>query len=169
MAKPVDLPYDAATRCVARYAWFEAMRPMGWAVFLDSGDPARSGGRFDILAAGPRAIAVAPEGPFGAARRMLSGEAPGTADGWPASGGVFGYFGYESGREWAGLAPRKGEVASFMPDVALGLYPWTIVVDHEARRAAITSLASVPDADVEALRERLLAAPDPAPRAFCVT
>src|SRR5689334_22036196 len=119
MANPLPLPYDAATRCADRYAWFDALRALGWAVFLDSGDPARSGGRYDILAAGPRAITVAPEGPFAAARRMLAGEAPAGGGDWPVSGGVFGYFGYEAGRAWAGLPPRKAEVAPFMPDVAL--------------------------------------------------
>ena len=56
MARPLELPYDPGTGCAARYAWFESIRPLGWAVFLDSGDPARSGGRYDILAAAPRAV-----------------------------------------------------------------------------------------------------------------
>ncbi|HEX4763175.1 MAG TPA: aminodeoxychorismate synthase component I [Usitatibacter sp.] len=170
MANPLSLPYDAATRCADRYAWFEALRSLGWAVFLDSGDPARSGGRYDILAAGPRAIAVAPQEPFAAARRLLSGEVAGDATAqWPVSGGVIGYFGYEAGREAAGLSPDKAGTAPFMPDVALGLYACTIVVDHTAQRAAITSLASVGEDEVLALRERLLAAREGAPRAFCVT
>jgi len=169
MANPLPLPYDAATRCDDRYAWFDALRPLGWAVFLDSGDPTRSGGRYDILAAAPRAITVSPEEPFAAARRLLAGEAPGTGSPWPVSGGVFGYFGYEAGRGAAGLARQKAQTAAFMPDVALGLYPWTIVVDHQERTAAITSLSSVTEAEVATLRERLLAARDPAPRPFCVT
>jgi para-aminobenzoate synthetase component 1 len=170
MANPLPLPYDAATRCADRYAWFEALRPLGWAVFLDSGDPARSGGRYDILAAGPRAIAVAPREPFAAARRLLSGEAASDATAqWPVSGGVIGYFGYEAGREAAGLSPDKAGTAPFMPDVALGLYAWTVVVDHAAQRAAITSLASVGEDEVLALRERLLEAREGVPRAFCVT
>jgi hypothetical protein len=59
MARPLQLPYDSASRCARRYAWFGAMRAWDWPVFLDSGDPARSGGRYDILAAGPRAAAFA--------------------------------------------------------------------------------------------------------------
>ena len=74
MAKPLDLPYDMQTRCGARYAWLEAMRPMGWAVFLDSGDPARSGGRYDILAAAPTAIVTSRDDAFAAARRLVQGE-----------------------------------------------------------------------------------------------
>ncbi len=169
MASPLPLPYDAATRCAERYAWFEAIRPMGWGVFLDSGDPARSGGRYDILAAGPRAILVADPQPFNAARRLLAGESPSVdAQGWPVSGAAIGYFAYEVGRPMAGLPPPASATVPFMPEVAIGLYGWTIVVDHAERRAAITSLASVGEADVLRLRERLLGAREPAARPFCV-
>ena len=73
MARPLELPYDAGTRCAERYAWFEAIRPLGWPAFLDSGDPARSGGRYDILAAGPSAVTTSRDAPFEAARRLVSG------------------------------------------------------------------------------------------------
>ena len=169
MASPLPLPYDTASRCLDRYAWFDAIRPQGWAVFLDSGDPARSGGRYDILAAGPRAVLVSGVEPFAAARRLLAGESPDAgASGWPVSGAAIGYFGYEVGRPQAGLAPRKAGTTAFMPEVAMGLYACTVVVDHLERRAAITSFASVADGEVEQLRDRLLAAREPAARAFHV-
>src|SRR4051812_41886452 len=98
MSQPIELPYDAPSRCAARYAWFEAMRTMGWAVFLDSGDPARSGGRYDILAAGPKAVVASRKEPFEAARRLLRDEHCQDSDGrWPVAGAVMGYFGYELG------------------------------------------------------------------------
>ena len=169
MASPVALPYDAATRCADRYAWFEAMRPLGWAVFLDSGDPARSGGRYDILAAAPRAVIASGDEPFAAARRLMAGEAAGEAgDAWPISGGAIGYFGYEVGRPAAGLGRRKPGTVAFMPEVAIGLYGWTVVIDHAEQRAAITSLASVSAAEVAAIRERLLAAREQPTRSFRV-
>ena len=71
MARPLQLPYDAGTRCEDRYAWFDAIRALGWAVFLDSGDPARSGGRYDILAAAPRALTTAREGAFASLVRCV--------------------------------------------------------------------------------------------------
>ena len=169
MASPLPLPYDAATRCAERYAWFEAIRPMGWAAFLDSGDPARSGGRYDILAAAPRAVLVADREPFIAARRLLAGEAQsGDAHAWPVSGAAIGYFAYEVGRPVAGLAPPAQASTPFMPEVAIGLYGWTVVIDHAEKRAAITSLASVGEAEVAQLRERLLAARETPARAFVV-
>jgi para-aminobenzoate synthetase component 1 len=158
MARPLELPYDAASRCAERYAWFEAMRPMGWAVFLDSGDPARSGERYDILAAGPRAILASRDAPFAATRRLLGGERASAAEqSWPVSGAAIGYFGYEVGREGAGLPRDKAGTAPFMPEVAVGLYPWTVVIDHRERRAALTSLESFGDAEAAGLRDRLLA------------
>src|SRR5688500_8739768 len=157
MARPLEMPYDEATGCAARYAWLEAMRPLGWPVFLDSGDPARSGGRYDILAAAPRAIATSREEAFSAARRMIAGERASHA-GWPVSGAVIGYFGYEIGRAVAGLPAAKANTDAFMPAAALGLYPWTVVVDHVERRAALTSLDSFAEADAQSLRARLLGA-----------
>jgi para-aminobenzoate synthetase component I len=165
MAKPIELPYDAASRCGARYAWFEAMRRMGWAVFLDSGDPARSGGRYDILAAGPRAVVASRNDAFGAARRLLAGERC-EADGeWPVAGAAIGYFGYELGREGAKLPAEKPGTSAFMPEVALGLYPWTLVIDHERKRAALTSFESFGAGQAADLAGRLLraAAREPLP------
>jgi para-aminobenzoate synthetase component 1 len=167
MARPLELPYDAATRCAQRYAWFEAVRPMGWAVFLDSGDPARSGERYDILAAAPRAILASRDAPFEATRRLLRGERESpAADPWPASGAAIGYFGYELGRESAGLTRDKAGTHAFMPEVAIGLYPWTVVIDHREGRAALTSLESFDDAAAAELRERLVAAPQREARTF---
>jgi para-aminobenzoate synthetase component I len=167
MARTLELPYDAATRCAQRYAWFEAMRPMGWPVFLDSGDPARSGERFDILAAAPRAILSSREAPFADTRGLLHGERAGASDGaWPVSGAAIGYFGYEVGREGAGLPRDKPGTAPFMPEVAIGLYPWTVVIDHRERRAALTSFESFGDAAAAEVHATLLAAPQRETRPF---
>jgi para-aminobenzoate synthetase component 1 len=178
MARTLELPYDASTGCAERHAWFERLRPLGWAAFLDSGDRARTGGRYDILAAGPVASLVSREGrceilrdgcatafddgAFAALRSLLGGAAPGDAA-WPIAGGAVGYFGYELGRALAWLPAAKPGVAAFMPEAAVGLYAWTVVVDHAERRAALTSLADFPDGEAEAIRERLLAG-EPAAR-----
>ncbi len=176
MARPLELPYDETTRCAERHAWFETLRPLGWAVFLDSGDPERTAGRYDILAAGPVARLVASggavtiedgrgrraagPGAFAGVRELL-GSARGAAGGWPLAGGAIGYFGYELGREAAGLAGAKAGTAPLLPEAAVGLYAWTIVVDHRERRAAITSLDAFSDSEAEALARRLREAPAP--------
>jgi hypothetical protein len=74
---------------------------------------------------------------------------------WPVSGAVIGYLRLRGRPAGAGLAAAKAGIASFMPEVALGLYPWTIVVDHVERRAALTSVDAFSEADAAALRARL--------------
>ena len=103
-----------------------------WGFFLDSGDPARSGGRYDILAAAPRAVTTAREEAFAAARRLAGGESVASRE-WPVNGAVMGYIGYEAGRAVGGLPAAKPGTTPFMPEVALGLYPWTVVIDHVER------------------------------------
>jgi len=169
MAKPLDLPYDMQTRCGARYAWLEAMRPMGWAAFLDSGDPARSGGRYDILAAAPTAIVTSRDDAFAAVRRLVQGERSQGGDEWPVAGAAIGYLGYELGRESAGLARDKPRTQRFMPEVAFGLYAWTVVIDHLEQRAALTSLESFGDDEAARLHAQLVAARASPLRAFEVT
>ena len=174
MARPLALPYDVASRCAARHAWFESLRPRGWAVFLDSGDPRRTRGRYDVMAAGPVARLESRGGcttishvdgreeqaanVFAGLRSLVAaGNASMTAD-WPVQGGAIGYLGYEVGRTAAFLPGEKQGAVAFMPEAAFGWYAWTIVVDHERKEAAITSAPSFEDAEAQALREQLLAA-----------
>jgi para-aminobenzoate synthetase component 1 len=82
------------------------------------------------------------------------------------SGAAIGYFGYEAGRAVAGLPADKAGTVPFMPEVAVGLYPWTVVIDHRDQRAALTSLASFPEGEARALRDRLLAARERTARPF---
>ncbi|MBX3715405.1 MAG: aminodeoxychorismate synthase component I [Burkholderiales bacterium] len=184
MARTLDLPYDASTGCAERHAWFERLRPLGWAVFLDSGDRRRTGGRYDILAAGPvaslvcrdgrceilreGAAAQAVEDAFAGTRALLAGTHVGDP-GWPVSGGALGYYGYELGRAAARLPEAKPGTQPFVPEAAVGLYGWTVVIDHAEKRAALTSLDSLPDAEAEAIRGRLLAGEPPAREPFRVT
>ena len=160
MARPIELPYDEATRCAERHAWFASVRPLGWAVFLDSGDPARTTGRYDVIAAEPLSTRVVMPGEdaFAAARSLAGESGPAShAEGWPIAGGVIGYFGYELGRSASKLPVEKAGTTPLLPEAAIGLYAWTLVIDHRARRAAITSLDRFTDAQAAALRQRILA------------
>jgi para-aminobenzoate synthetase component 1 len=183
MAKTLLLPYDTATGCADRHAWFARIRPLGWAVFLDSGDRRRTGGRYDVLAAGPVAQLVSSNGQthvqtrgeaavmwpdaFAGLRALIAGLAPAAPD-WLLAGGAIGYLGYELGRAGAGLPSAKAGTAAFMPEAAVGLYDWTVVIDHAEQRAALTSLDSFTDGEAQALRDRLLNGPEPAAARFQV-
>ncbi|TCJ11886.1 aminodeoxychorismate synthase component I, partial [Parasulfuritortus cantonensis] len=132
---------------------FEAIADDPWAVFLDSGRPRSTAGRYDIIAARPsttlvtrgtmtevrhhapgaRATALlSPADPFDLLRRYLAAEA--TPGELPFAGGAIGYFGYDLGRRLERL-PELAQDAEAMPDMAVGIYDWAVLVDHETRCA----------------------------------
>jgi len=150
-----ELPYrsDAST-----YA--EAVVDRPWAVFLDSGrhDPSQS--RYDIIAADPwctlvtrggmtelRAggtTSILPDDPFELLGRTLGGArpAPGTL---PFYGGAIGYFAYDLGRRIERL-PTLAIDDGQLPDMAVGLYGWALVVDHAEEHAWLVAAdAHAPD------------------------
>jgi len=183
MARAIELPYDATTGCADRLPWFERIRALGWAVYLDSGERARTGGRYDVLAAAPRATLVSCSGEVHLDRggevsrwrgsafdglKALAAPARGGEEDWPLAGGALGYFGYELGRAGAKLPEAKAGTVPFMPEAAFGLYPWTVVIDHKRKRAAITSLDDYPEEEALGLRDRLLAGETPPREPFRV-
>jgi para-aminobenzoate synthetase component 1 len=169
MAPIEELPYSPDT--AARFAAF-ADRP--WAVFLDSGRHAPGKSRYDIVAAEPWATLVtragmteirSPEGtrisprdPFLLVRELLrpGSEPPGAL---PFQGGAIGYFGYDLARRLERL-PRLAADDEQMPEMAIGIYSWALVVDHLEQRSRL--VASGPHApgpsERRSLRQRLSAA-----------
>ncbi len=125
---------------------FEAIAAEEWAVFLDSGRPWTTAGRWDILAARPYATLVTRSGvtrietrhghrtsrrdPLLLLREALAPAAIETL--FPFAGGAIGYFGYDLART-LGLLPASAESPAAMPDMAVGLYDWAMVVDHVER------------------------------------
>ncbi|MBI5329860.1 MAG: aminodeoxychorismate synthase component I [Betaproteobacteria bacterium] len=140
-----------------------------WSLWLDSGHPLAAGGRYDILLAFP---AVTLEGRGGTTRvtRAAGGEEIETGDPFallrrelaalgrwsgpaPFVGGAAGYFGYDLGVRQQGLPSHPR--ADALPELALGLYPGALVMDHATGRGWISVR---PDAAGQAWRERMLAA-----------
>ena len=138
-----ELPYwpDSA-------ALFEAIADLQWAVFLDSGLHHPPQSRYDILAAQPHArlitrgnlteihaggVELSREDPFALVRRWLDiDRAP--ASGLPFCGGAIGYFSYDLARRIERL-PALAQDAEGIPEMALGIYDWAVVVDHAERRS----------------------------------
>jgi para-aminobenzoate synthetase component 1 len=132
---------------------FDAIADRPWAVFLDSGRPHTDQGRYDILACDPVATLttrgavteirshagsiLSPEDPFTLLREQLGAKAPSVA-GLPFCGGAIGYFGYDLARRIERL-PETGIDAEHMPQMAVGIYDWAVVVDHQARRSYVVS------------------------------
>ena len=149
---------------------FEAIADEPWAVFLDSGRPHSTAGRMDILTARPHATLVtrggmteirrsgssplgdaslSPADPFELLRRVLA--ADGRAPPLPFAGGAIGYFSYDLARRIERL-PVRALDAEGIPEMAVGIYDWAVVVDHEAQRSWLVFQA-IANSDLVVVRD----------------
>jgi para-aminobenzoate synthetase component 1 len=127
---------------------FRTLAELPWAAWLDSA-AADSDERFDILVADPYvtlrtrggtteiatwggATSHSQRSPFELVREQL-GDATAQSSALPFAGGAVGYFGYDLGRRLERI-PSIAMADIAMPDLAIGLYDWAVVVDHTARR-----------------------------------
>jgi len=138
-----ELPYRENST-----ALFEAVADRPWAVFLDSGRHYPAQARYDILVAEPYLTLVtrgkmtevrgggaelSREDPFALLHRHLGFDAQLACD-LPFSGGAIGYFSYDLARRLERL-PESAVDDVGMPEMAVGLYDWAVVVDHGERRS----------------------------------
>lgn len=138
------LPYQAdAAIC------FAAIRDLPWPAWLDSGGC----GRYDILVADPVAtlltrgditeirdaagVRVETGDPFELLRDLL-GEPVAALPDVPFAGGALGYWGYDLARRLHPL-PAHARDDERMPEMAVGIYDWAIVIDHQERAARLVS------------------------------
>jgi len=143
MSLRTELPYRADSA-----ALFELVADLPWAVFLDSGGHHLTQSRYDIVAAEPHttlvtrgklteirsdAIELSREDPLVLLRRHLD-IAPSSPTDLPFSGGALGYFSYDLGRRFERL-PAFAADDEKMPEMAVGIYDWAVVVDHLERRS----------------------------------
>ncbi len=131
---------------------FAACADKPWAIFLDSAFPVSQQGRYDIMAYGPvctlescgeittitqtngeqtRSLSD----PFELIKQQLGPVLP-AIDGLPFNGGAMGYFAYDLARRIEKL-PVIAEDAERVPDMAVGIYRWAVVVDHQKRRSCL--------------------------------
>ncbi len=152
-----ELPYrpDSA-------ALFEAVADRPWAVFLDSGLHHPGQARYDIIAAEPylrlvtrgaltevhaERTELSRDDPFELLRQYVAMDAGSSGD-LPFSGGAIGYFGYDLARRIERL-PARARDAERIPDMAIGIYDWAVVVDHSERRAWLAGQGRDPDTDLK--------------------
>ncbi|MGR8930172.1 MAG: aminodeoxychorismate synthase component I [Gammaproteobacteria bacterium] len=129
--------------------FFAACADKPWAIFLDSAFPASQQGRFDIMAYGPictletrGAITVithddsqttSEADPFELVKQQLGTVVPPVED-LPFNGGAMGYFAYDLARRIEKL-PVTAHDTERLPDMAVGIYRWAVVVDHQKRQS----------------------------------
>ncbi|MBS3965136.1 MAG: aminodeoxychorismate synthase component I [Methylomonas sp.] len=147
------LPYHPDSACL-----FAAMAGKPWAVFLDSAFPVSRQGRFDILAHSPDCtlqtvgdvttieqagnIVESREAPFELLKRQLGLPKPGIV-GLPFCGGALGYFGYDLARRIERL-PALARDDECIPDMAIGIYRWAVVVDHVLQQSWLVGYGLAP-------------------------
>jgi para-aminobenzoate synthetase component 1 len=144
MLYSAPLPYAADAT-----AFYAAIADLPWAVWLDSAGL----GRYDILCAQPVITLVthranteitdasgtccSNDDPFILLRQQLA-EPAAVVPGVPFSGGALGYWGYDLARRMMTL-PVQAQDAEDLPDMAIGIYDWAIVLDHQQKIAQLVS------------------------------
>ena len=129
----VDLPYQSNAAI-----YYAALADLPWAVWLDSGGMAR----YDILTANPQHTLVLDDSivqndPFALLRDAL-GERSTPLTNIPFAGGALGYWSYDLARRMVTL-PEIARDSAQLPDMAIGIYDWAVVVDHQQRSARLVS------------------------------
>jgi len=145
----IELPYqlDSAD-------YFEAIRDLAWPVFLDSANTDLESGRYDIMAADPfitlntRNLDThieyrdgkqlhSTDDPFTVLQSILAPLSQASSD-LPFAGGAIGYFGYDLGRRIEDI-PQQTIDAEDLPEMAIGIYDWAIIVDHKNKQCFLAS------------------------------
>jgi len=138
---------------------FRALADLPWPVWLDSSARGGPSGRYDVFAADPSvtlrtrgeiteivsrdgAATTSPSSPFAVLRERLGERCEPVAD-LPFCGGAIGYLGYDLGRRLERL-PSLAAADVDMPELAIGIYDWAVVVDHERRSARLVGLGRDP-------------------------
>jgi para-aminobenzoate synthetase component 1 len=161
-----EIPYQSNSE-----ALFECLRDLPDAIWLDSGKPRSLQGRFDIISACPQTIietnaehsyllqnnhrSETQKNPFDIATDLLSEIQPiDQPKDAPFVCGLLGYFGYDFGRQSESIQSSK-PCATELPDLRLGLYLWSLVIDHELRKNTLYFHPSCPLDLQQKIRSRL--------------
>ncbi|WP_269935086.1 aminodeoxychorismate synthase component 1 [Serratia liquefaciens] len=131
-----------------------------WAMLLHSGFAEHSHNRFDILVAAPKVTLTtrgkiteicngaeeqqSQEDPFRLLQQQLERQnwQPAANAGLPFQGGALGLFGYDLGRRVEKL-PQLAQVDIALPDMAVGIYDWTLIADHHRKTLTLLSYEDV--------------------------
>ena len=143
-----EIPYQASSELL-----FAAIRDLPDAVWLDSGTPHSTQGRFDIISACPDAViethgeistivdsqgsCSSEEDPFSLAQQLLEPlEDNALSSDHPFAGGLIGYFGYDLGRRLIDIGNTAEQITQ-LPDMRIGRFLWALIVDHQEQRSEL--------------------------------
>lgn len=136
---------------------FGKMRLWRWAQLLDSHNCNGASGRYDILVADPALRIVTHDAhtevidhtdqlldqdinAFESLEKYLALHTVSDQQ-LPFYGGALGYFGYDLNDVLAGLKVKdQRDLLIDVPDMAIGIYHWAIVTDHQAQQTCFVSI-----------------------------
>ena len=137
---------------------FESFAHLPWAVFLDSGRPQSTFGRYDIISAFPKKTFIThgrettittgsnqqkvPGDPFALLSQEIKKKAEYINE-LPFTGGAIGFFSYDLGRRIERV-PTKARDDIQMPEMAVGIYHWAYIADHVKKKATLVGDLSEP-------------------------
>ncbi|KAF0205728.1 MAG: para-aminobenzoate synthetase component [Gallionellaceae bacterium] len=136
-------------------AYYAAIADLPWAIWLDSGGR----GRYDILVAQPIATLVtqgdsteicdskgrrrSTDDPLDLLREQIGTPISSMPD-IPFCGGAMGYWGYDLARRWVALSGHINGTEK-LPDMAMGIYDWAVLIDHQEQEARLVSRLRAPE------------------------
>ncbi|KJY84896.1 aminodeoxychorismate synthase [Vibrio galatheae] len=150
--KPIPYQSDLATQ------YFSRIQHLPWAMLLRSPSRTHIDSRFDILVAEPIATITtfgtksdivtsegrtsSTENPFELVKRIQQQRLPELdyEGELPFIGGALGYFAYDLGRRVERI-PSIAEHDLQTPDMAVGVYDWAMVVDHQEKSAFVVGVS----------------------------
>ncbi|MDU2481521.1 MAG: aminodeoxychorismate synthase component I, partial [Klebsiella sp.] len=122
--------------------YFAPLSALPWAMLLHSGFADHPHNRFDILVAAPRAtLLTRGEQTWVELLQQQLDRQPFTPqpyDDLPFLGGALGLFGYDLGRRFERL-PSHAQADIALPDMAVGIYDWALIVDHQRQQISLLS------------------------------
>jgi len=148
----ITLPW----RADAAEHYFTPLSAQPWAMLLHSGFAEHAHNRFDILVADPLVTLetrgaltlITSDGertestadPLALLKQMLADCELATTShpDFPFQGGALGLFGYDLGRRFETL-PESAQTDISVPDMAVGIYRWALIVDHQRQTVSLLS------------------------------
>jgi len=168
---------------------FTAIKSLPYACWLDTGQPKSDRGRYDILTALPKLRLVSHihhgkttttistvntddaseqildtshQCPFALLKNALNSLKPDESQtNLPFIGGALGYWGYELGAYLMDVKTQAPNTETPLPDMAVGIYHWAIVQDHQTQKAYLAYLDSCDTPIIERVKNALMQSDQP--------
>lgn len=142
----VNIPY-----CPDSTVIYDKVADEPWSAILDSCQPTSTQGRFDIIVSRPSVCLttqnnetkiqttsetiIVPDDPFSLLKQHLY-SIKRTKNELPFCGGALGFFSYDLGR-YIEQIPSIAFNDLSLPDMAIGIYYWAVIVDHKKKKITL--------------------------------